>query len=66
MAKKKAPAGKRAPATVKSIAFRVSAEYAAWVEGLAAHNRSTIAGLMDQALASYAQEKGYEQPPGRA
>jgi hypothetical protein len=44
----------------KSIAFRTSSEYAVWVEGLAAHNRSTVAGLLDQALVKFAKEIGYK------
>ena len=42
-------------------------EYAAWVDDLAAHNRTTIAGLLDQALVKFAREglslKG--RPPTR-
>lgn len=53
------------PTTVKSVAFRVSAPYSEWVDRMAAHNRTTIAGLLDQALARYAKETGFEAPPER-
>lgn len=57
--------GKPAPEG-KSIAFRASAEYAAWVEKLAAVNRSTVAGLIDQALVRHANAIGFpEAPPER-
>ncbi len=57
---KKAQAGsKREP---KSIAFRTSGEYAAWVERLASHNRTTVAGLLDQALVRFAREIGFDEP----
>lgn len=46
----------------KAIAFRVSDAYATWVEELAAANRSTIAGLLDQALARHAREIGFTKP----
>lgn len=50
----------------KTIAMRTSGEYAAWVERLAKHNRSTVAGLLDQALVDYAKSVGFtEEPPER-
>jgi hypothetical protein len=45
----------------KTIAFRTSAEYAAWVDRLAGHNRTTIAGLLDQALVEFARIKGFDE-----
>jgi hypothetical protein len=47
----------------KTIALRTSGEYAAWVEALAEHNRSTIAALVDQALVKHAREIGFNTPP---
>jgi hypothetical protein len=47
----------------KTIGVRASAEYAAWVDRLAARNRTTVAGLVDQALARFAREIGFEEPP---
>jgi hypothetical protein len=63
MARKKA-APKKAPVTTstRSLAFRVNDEYAAWVERLAAANRSTLAGLFDQALSHYAVKIGFTEP----
>ncbi len=57
---KKAPA--EAKPEAKSIAFRTSAEYAVWVDKLASHNRSTVAGLLDQALVKFAREIGFTDP----
>jgi hypothetical protein len=67
MARKKMTRPKKAPilTTTKSLAFRVTDDYAAWVEKFAAFNRSTLAGLFDQALAEYAMVKGFDKPPGR-
>lgn len=67
MARKKAAGKKPAPVptSAKSVAFRVSAEYSEWVDELATHNRTTIAGLIDQALARYARETGFKSPPER-
>jgi hypothetical protein len=61
MAKKK-PKGapRRGP---RIIGVRVSDEYAEWVERLAARNRSTVAGLVDQALAKFARDIGFTEPP---
>lgn len=56
------PKKREVKAEAKSIAFRTSAEYAAWVERLAAHNRSTVAGLLDQALVRFAREIGFTDP----
>ena len=50
------------PTGGKSIAFRATPAYAEWVDKLAVANRSTIAGLIDQALVSYAKEIEFNQP----
>jgi hypothetical protein len=46
----------------KAIAFRAGPEYVAWVDELAGANRSTVSGLLDQALAKYAREIGFTKP----
>jgi hypothetical protein len=53
------PASKPQP---KAIAFRAGPEYVAWVDDLASANRSTVSGLLDQALAKYAREIGFTKP----
>lgn len=63
---KPGPKAKATGATVKSVAFRVSAAYSKWLEEMAAHNRTTVAGLLDQALARHARETGFREPPARA
>jgi hypothetical protein len=67
MARPKKTAAKAQPkAQPKAIAFRAGPEYVAWVEALAVANRSTVAGLLDQALVKYAQTIGFtEAPPER-
>ena len=64
MARPKAkPKGKT---IAKTIAFKVSDPYAEWVDRFASFNRSTNAGLIDQALAEFAKIKGFtESPPER-
>jgi hypothetical protein len=47
----------------KTIGVRASAEYVMWLEQLARHNRSSISVLFDQALAGYAKEIGFPDPP---
>jgi hypothetical protein len=52
--------------TPKTIGFRVSGEYGEWLEGLARKYRTTVAGLMDRAIAEWAEAEGYEaKPPER-
>jgi hypothetical protein len=64
MAKK--PQRKANPDEVIAKALKVRREYAEWMERLAAFDRSTVAGMMDRALARYAQEIGFnERPPQR-
>ena len=55
------------PGTVKTRSYGLQAcpEYAAWLESFARSNRTTISGLVDQALAEYAQRKGFTNPPDR-
>lgn len=54
------------PSPGKTIGLRVSPEYGAWIEGLADHYRTTVAGLIDRAVAEWAASQGYpHQPPRR-
>lgn len=46
----------------KTIGFRVASEYAQWLDGLAKHDRSTLAAVIDRALAVYAAQIGYTKP----
>jgi hypothetical protein len=58
--------GDRGGAKPKTIGFRVSGEYGEWLEGLAKRYRTTVAGVMDRALAEWAASQGYEEiPPER-
>jgi hypothetical protein len=47
----------------KTIGFRVSGEYGAWLDQLAERYRTTVAGLLDRAVAEWAESQGYDQPP---
>jgi hypothetical protein len=51
--------------TTRLLALRVNDEYAAWIEDLRAVNRTTLAGLFDQALTEFAAKKGFREPPER-
>jgi hypothetical protein len=52
---------------VKPIAaqLRGSAQWKAWVEGLARAQRQSVAGVIDTALARLAREIDYREPPPR-
>jgi hypothetical protein len=69
MAKVKSkPIRGRPPAAGKSIrtlGYRVSPDYLEWITRAAAANRSSISGLIDQAVAKYAREIGVDVPPDR-
>jgi hypothetical protein len=47
----------------KTIGYRVSGEYGAWLDRLAKRYRTTLAGLLDRALAEWAESQGYEERP---
>jgi hypothetical protein len=47
----------------KTIGFRVSGAYGVWLERLAKRYRTTVAGLMDRAVAEWAESQGYDEPP---
>lgn len=50
----------------RSIAFRVTAAYAAWLERAAKHDRTTNAGFLDRAAADRAKAIGFtEEAPER-
>lgn len=49
----------------RTVAMRTSGEYAAWVDRLAEKNRTTVAGLLDQALAAFAKQIGFDEEPPR-
>jgi hypothetical protein len=61
MAKKKA--GKPDPDEMVTRAIRMRQEYAAWLDRLASADRSTIAGVIDRALASYAKAIAFKDDP---
>jgi hypothetical protein len=69
MAKKaaeKSGAEKSDPDEMVTKALKVRREYGDWLDRLAAFNRTTVAGLIDQSLARYAREVGFkEDPPER-
>ena len=46
----------------KTIGFRVSGEYGVWLEKLAERHRTTVAGILDRAVAEWAETNGFEDP----
>ena len=67
MAKPKAKTRRGRPAvedkSAKTLGYRVTPAYLEWITKAAATNRSTISGLIDQAVARYAREIGVQDPP---
>jgi len=64
MGRKRTGKGKsQGPETTK--AFRMSTEYADWVERFANSERISVASLLDRALAEHAKNLGFEVPPDR-
>lgn len=56
----------KAPDGGKIVGVRVSVAYAAWIDRLAKHNRSSVSVLFDQAMSKYAKEIGFtEEAPER-
>jgi hypothetical protein len=47
----------------RTIGFRVSQEYAAWLERASKHNRITIAAFLDRAAAEHAKATGFDETP---
>jgi hypothetical protein len=45
----------------KTIGYRVSGEYGEWLERLARRHRTTVAGIMDRAVAEWAASQGFEE-----
>jgi hypothetical protein len=58
-------ARKKVKKSVRSVAFRVTEDFGAWLEAYAKFKRMTVSTLMDQALARMAAEDGFKKPPGR-
>ena len=72
MAKKKAQslfgdeAKSKAEARKSITTLKGSPEWAEWLEGLARHFRTTVTGVIDRALAEWAETNGYPvKPPPR-
>jgi hypothetical protein len=65
MAKPKTRQGRPAveEKSAKTLGYRVTPTYLEWITRAAAANRSTISGLIDQAVARYAREIGVEDSP---
>jgi hypothetical protein len=50
----------------KTVGLRVTLEYDQWLQGLARHYRTTVAGVIDRALAEWSESEEYpERPPDR-
>jgi hypothetical protein len=49
--------------SAKTLGYRVSPDYLEWITRAARANRSSISGLIDQAVARYAREIGVADPP---
>ena len=49
--------------TVRTLGFRVTGAYAAWLMRAAKHDRMTIATFIDKAVADRAAAIGFEEPP---
>jgi hypothetical protein len=66
--KKTAPKSKSQPwGESKPLAaqLRGSPAWKEWLEDLAQHNRQSVAGVIDTALARLARELGFREPPER-
>jgi hypothetical protein len=64
--KGKRPKGRPAKAreeNTRAIAFRVTEEYAEWLNRAARADRVTIAGFLDRAAADRAKAIGFNEPP---
>ena len=56
------------PATGKNplaVQVRGSTEWKAWLEGVANQERTRASGLIDRALAEFAEKHGHPKPPKR-
>jgi hypothetical protein len=60
-AKRGRPAAK--DKSFKTLGYRVSSTYLEWITRAASVNRSSVSGLIDQAVAKYAREIGVTDPP---
>ena len=47
------------------LSLKGSPEWSQWLGGLSSKFRTTKAGIIDRALAEFAQRNGYEEPPVR-
>ena len=70
MAKPKSAAKRGRPVaeekTFKTLGYRVCAPYLKWIGEVANVNRSSMSGLIDQAVAKYARDLGVaDAPPDR-
>ena len=55
-----------ADAGFKTVGVRTSPEWAEWLDGVARHYRTTVAGVIDRALSEWTEANGYPtRPPER-
>lgn len=45
----------------KTIGYRVSGEYGEWLKRLARRYRTSVTGIMDRAVAEWAQAQGFDE-----
>jgi hypothetical protein len=61
----KAKKGKPDPDEMVTRAIRMRQEYADWLDRFASKERTSLAALFDRALATHAEQVGFEAPPER-
>lgn len=53
----------KATAPIRTIGFKASQEWSDWLERFAKTNRTTVAGVIDRALAEMAKVQEHPEPP---
>ncbi|QDV34053.1 hypothetical protein [Tautonia plasticadhaerens] len=65
MARSETEGGRAGSATENAISLRGTREWRDWLRRLSDHCRTTGATVIDQALAKYARDVGFDEPPPR-
>jgi hypothetical protein len=53
----------KGPSPLRTIGIKASQPWAEWLERFAKHQRTTVASLVDRALAQHAESEGFKDVP---
>jgi hypothetical protein len=63
MARPKKATKPKKPSPIRTFGFKGTVDWGEWLGRFAEHQRTSLAGVIDRALAKLAEAEGFDEPP---